>query len=436
VLQVSWGYRDVDISKDALLRWLEKGMGTRVWFRFDEVTEVVKQLATLSGVKEAPDAATLLAVLSQPERLGLPADITTRLRDSEWWHTLIDNAQLEWNLRHYWLDKLPFLPAAIAQVEEFLSAPDPALSRAAACALARLYQGDDDRPSHLQDLLLDDPTVLRALLDASADEVTWIDEGEARVSQHTSAVKQIVGWLETKTPEDRTRLIDSMLDGLDKALGMTGENGNIAPDVYRGWAARRMLAGTLAELSERMTYRAFTNTRDLPNVITLFTRAASDKYTHDLRRFAIRILGNLQHLTDEVADVFFAACQDLSVVYRETRAAVTKFKVFGAGSLERLTAAIHSPSITVAYHAALLLAELGISRSEDLGHEGRQRVANELVQLLDDPLADRIVYDFSKSNAVTRVGPLYDIIYGALVRVVAGPDAPENVAAQDEEIFT
>jgi hypothetical protein len=110
---------------------------------------------------------------------------------------------------------------------------------------------------------------------------------------------------------------------------------------------------------------------------------------------------------------------------------VPKFKAFAAGSLERLTDTIRSPSITVAYHATLLLAELGISRSEDLGREGRKRVADEMVQLLDAPLAKRIVYDFSEDNEGSRVGPLYDIIYGALVRVVAGPDSPENVITQD-----
>ncbi len=121
-------------------------------------------------------------------------------------------------------------------------------------------------------------------------------------------------------------------------------------------------------------------------------------------------------------------------VYRETRSAVSKFKIFGPGSLERLTAAIRSPSTTVSYHAALLLGELGIGRSEDLGREGRKRVADELVQLLDDPLSERIVYDFSKGSDGERVGPLYDVIYEALTRVVAGPDAPIASSQQSEAI--
>ena len=44
--------------------------------------------------------------------------------------------------------------------------------------------------------------------------------------------------------------------------------------------------------------------------------------------------------------------------------------------------------------------------------------------MLDDPLSERIVYDFSKDSNGERVGPLYDVIYEALSRVVAGPDAP------------
>ena len=196
------------------------------------------------------------------------------------------------------------------------------------------------------------------------------------------------------------------------------------------WCLRRVLVAVLAELSERLTYRTFTSQRDLADVVVLFARAAADPNSYNTRRFAIRALGNLQQLTAQVADVFFAACQDVGQVYRETRTAVNKFKVFGAGSLERLTAAVRSPSITVAYHDALLLGELGVSRSEDLGREGRQRVADELVQLLCDPLSERIVYDFSKGDDGICVGPLYDVIYEALMRVVAGPDAPTSQVAE------
>jgi hypothetical protein len=169
----------------------------------------------------------------------------------------------------------------------------------------------------------------------------------------------------------------------------------------------------------------------LASVIELFACAATDEENPDVRLFAVRALGNLQQLTAGVANVFFAACQDVTGVYKETRTAVTKFKVFDAGSLERLTAAIREPSITVAYHAALLLGELGLSRSEDLGPEGRKRVADELVQLLDAPLAERTVYDFTRLVSGMRVGPLYDVIYEALVRVVAGPDAPVQAVTEE-----
>jgi hypothetical protein len=137
--------------------------------------------------------------------------------------------------------------------------------------------------------------------------------------------------------------------------------------------------------------------------------------------------------TVEVADVFFEACQDTDVVYTETRTAVTKFKIFGDGSLEKLTAAVRSPSITVAYHAAILLGELGIYRSEELGREGRKQIADELARFLEDPLSNRIVYDFTESADGKLIGPLYDVIYETLVRVVAGSDALATFEPEPEE---
>jgi hypothetical protein len=424
-------FQDVDVSKEALLRWLEKQ--SKVLFRFERgnLAEAIKQLPNLPGVKETPDAETLLIEMSHPEKIGLVEDTAARLRDLEKWHMLVNNARQEWDLRRYWLERLPLLPDAIAQVKSFLDSSEPTISRAAACALARLYHGDEDRPLHLRPLLPDDQSLLRALLDAAADSDTWIDEG-INASHHPWAVKQITSWVESKLVEERAHLVDWMLDELDKSLQEESKNDAQLTKAYYSWPARRILIGILAELSERLTYRAFTRTRDLDNVVALFAGAATDEDSYDVRRFAIRALGNLQQLKEQVADVFFAACQDVDTVYNETRKAVTKFKVFGAGSLERLTTAISSPSITVAYHAALLLGELGLSRSEDLGREGRKRVADELVRLLEDPLAERIVYDFNQSRSSERVGPLYDVIYEALVRVVAGPDAPANITTQEQ----
>jgi hypothetical protein len=425
----------VDTSKEALFRWFgtQTKEHNRLWGR--ETAEVVKEMPGFLGVKKATDAETVLAVLSHPETLGLPEDAAHRLRGLEKWDELVNAGRQEWDRRRYWLGALPLLPDAIGQIEVFLCAPSPFIRRAAACALARLYHGDDDRPARLRDLLPDDPALLRALLDAATDRDDWVDESESRGSRHPWAVKQIVAWVEAKPPEERHPLIDSMLDGLEQAMVEMDvkmqENNDTFREESSGWPARRILTTVLAELSERLTYRAFTVTRDQANVVALFARAASDPNSYSTRRFAIRALGNMQQLNGQVADVFFAACQDVGIVYRETRSAVSKFKAFGSGSLERLTAAIRNPSITVAYHAAVLLGVLGVTRSEDLGRKGRQRVADELVQLLDDPLAERIVYDFRKGGDGERVGPLYDQIYEALVRVVAGPDAPVGTTAAE-----
>jgi predicted MPP superfamily phosphohydrolase len=422
------GFRDVDLSTDALLRWLEKQSEEEMRFGSDETGLAVRALAKRLNNKTAPDSQAVLNKLSEPETLGISKAQAAHLINSAKWRELVKKARQEWSLRNYWLEKLPFLPSAIKQVEKILSEAESGsdLQRAAARALAWIYHGEEDRPIRLREVIPDDSTVLRAMLDASANGDTWIDEG-ALISNHPWAIKQIVGWLEAKSAEERGPLIDSMMELLDKQLSFAAEGAEESTEGYYGWPIRRILMAVLAELSERLTYRAFIHSRELTSVIDLFARAANDRQDHDGRRFAIRALGNLQQLTRRVADVFFAACRDVPVVYNETRVAVTKFKVFDSRSLERLTAAIKEPSITVAYHATLLLGELGVSRSEDLGLEGRKRVADELVQLLDAQIAERMVYDFTLSVYGSRVGPLYDVIYDALVRVVAGPDAPVQV---------
>jgi hypothetical protein len=429
VLHEVRGFRDVDVSKEALFRWLLEKCPS--W-----MDDFVKPIGELPSLRITPDAKAPLEILAQPDTLGLPEETVARLRDSDEWDELLQSARQEWQLRYYWVETLPHLPAAITEVETFLSSSDPANRRAAACALARLYHSDDDRPARLRDLLPDNTTLLRAMLDAATDVDSWGDEGTSDVSHHPWAVKQITGWMEAQPPEERARLIDTMLTDLEKAMEGMGrqdedEDEDKFTDPNSGWSARRILVAVLSELSERLTYRAFTHTRDLADVVSLFARASTDPGSYSTRRFAIRALGNLQQLTDQVADVFFAACQDVGEVYRETRTAVSKFKAFGSGSLERLTAAIRNPNITVAYHAALLLGELGVSRSEELGRQGRKRVADELVRLLGEPLSERIVYDFTKDSDGERVGPLYDVIYEALLRVVAGPDAPTSAVAPE-----
>jgi len=242
-----------------------------------------------------------------------------------------------------------------------------------------------------------------------------------------------------RPPDDRSRLIDALLAELASQLAQTehpGSNGqgndteNEANGYEEGWPLRQILVATLAEVSEHLTYRAFTRSHDLQEVIDLLVRAARDPGSYNARRFAIRALGNLQRFTADVANVFFAACQDVGEVYSETRRAVGKFKEFAPGSLLKLTAAVQSPSSVVAHHAAILLGALGMSRSEELGRQGRKLIADELVGILEDPIAERIVYDFRSGSAAQRVGPLYDVIYDTLVRVV---DPDTSLATLESE---
>jgi hypothetical protein len=219
-------------------------------------------------------------------------------------------------------------------------------------------------------------------------------------------------------------LLDQLLRRLDR-LTKSFDPGAIAEEGAEetSWPARGVVNAVLAELSDRATPKLFARGRQLSDVVALLTRAGTDPNNWRSRYFSIRALGNLQQFTIGVADVLFAACRDVRPVYQETSAVVGRFKAFGPGSLERLSRAAADPSSTVAYRAAQLLAELGLQRSEELGAEGRGRIAEVLDGLLQERSCDRAVYDFTDRPDGGLIGPLSDTIYEALVRVVGGPDA-------------
>ncbi|HLP48438.1 MAG TPA: hypothetical protein VK469_21035, partial [Candidatus Kapabacteria bacterium] len=188
-----------------------------------------------------------------------------------------------------------------------------------------------------------------------------------------------------------------------------------------------VVIGVLSELSEQITSRGFTRNMGFDEVLNILITAACNTDSWITRRGGIKILGNSQHFNKEVAQVFFEACRDIDEVYIEAHGAVGKFKRFDEESLAILTDAIGHSSVSVAYHAALLLGELGVSRSEELGAEGRRQVAEALLHLLEIPAVEQTVYDFSENPEGQRIGLLYDVLYDSLVRVIAGPDAKEMI---------
>jgi hypothetical protein len=48
------------------------------------------------------------------------------------------------------------------------------------------------------------------------------------------------------------------------------------------------------------------------------------------------------------------------------------------------------------------------------------------------PASERIVYDFTGSSMGKRIGPLYDVLYDSLVRVIAGPDSTAMIKEEDK----
>ena len=311
-------------------------------------------------------------------------------------------------------------------LKEFFNDSEQEIKRASACAFARFWHNTKQLPKKLTDLGLKQSAVLIAMLDAN----TTLNDGYGWPKIQQDAASLISDWIRIQSPEVCEELINQLLTDLEYELNGMKDDDLEEDTFYQeytnpngGWPRTRIVTAVLAELSDHLTYRAFTSRRSLPEVVALLAKGAQDKGSYNTRRFAIRVLGNLQYFTCEVADSFFEACQDVSDVYAETKIAVRKFKKFGEGSLEKLASALYHPSITVADHGTILLGELGIYRSEELGRKGRKQVADQLAIFLDHPLANREIYDFSESNESKRIGFLYDAVYKTLVKVVAGSDA-------------
>ena len=109
VLHAVRGFRDVDVSKEALFRWLEAQAKECRGFGRNDVTEAVKQLPNLTVLKEAPDAGAVLDALAHPDALGLADGTAARLRGAQEWDKLLQSARQEWQFRRYWLETLaPF----------------------------------------------------------------------------------------------------------------------------------------------------------------------------------------------------------------------------------------------------------------------------------------------------------------------------------------
>jgi hypothetical protein len=229
-----------------------------------------------------------------------------------------------------------------------------------------------------------------------------------------NTVAAIAAWVMGNGPDRAARLIAWSLDALT------------APTPPES-ADRRQngLTSLLAQLSELTTPTTFFRRYDADAAVAVLARVVQESNWWSTRLYAVRCLGNLQRFTEVTANAFFLACQDVDAVFDESQAAVTKFKHFGPGSLELLTAAVRSPNVTVAANAARLLGQLGLARSEELGRDGRRRIADELVLMLDDPSLARRSYERRTGWPPSKEGePLYDLVFATLLQVVSGQDRP------------
>jgi hypothetical protein len=415
------------IQRDPDRRWNEP------WFN-DSLCQLLrnsepglrKTIARFMQWSEGDDSLKVIQVLLEAARIE--EDKTTRLY-------CIRSAGYALYAARLIHKKDESISAALTEIEGYLSDKDEEIRNAAACALACVYRDDEDRLSRLEEKVPGAETIMWASIESVSDGASYWKKDD----YHEKTIKQLVDWLLAQPESKRFILIDKLLAEGNKLLleatkefNKYGTLTTVESILKYHSREHHIVICVLSELTEYMTYKGFTRKMSIEEVLDLFVLATRNISNWITRRGGIRALGNLQQFTGKVARAFFQACRDVDNVYSEANRAVGKFKYFDEESLAILTKAIEHPGIRIAYNAALLLGELGVSRSEELGAKGRQQVAEALLKILDTPAAERIVYDFTKNSRGTRIGLLYDVLYDSLVRVIAGPDSAAMIKEEEK----
>jgi hypothetical protein len=290
-----------------------------------------------------------------------------------------------------------------------LTASEPEIRRAVAATLACLYWHSDERLTRLEELLPDDVTILRAMVDAA------VITAELGSNSHEADPKGIAPWIKLRLDEGRFELIELLYETF------CGRGPERSGEADRVEDVAIMLLSELSDLVDRKTLLAG---RDAAETIMLFCNAQRGLPTAtEVARCLFNMLRKLQIFSQEIGNLLTEALSspaDWSTLSATVRDVLPDFKVFGEGSLNWLLQGIRSDSPLLAYTAARLLGELGVSRTGELGVERRQQVAQEISKLLRDPVSDREVYDMDKNTYQPRVGRLYDTLFDALSQIVSG----------------
>jgi hypothetical protein len=255
-----------------------------------------------------------------------------------------------------------------------------------------------------------------AVVHGFAYPLSWSDTGGEDLQARVGAVTG--DWLLTLDLETRALCVEALLGGLEQPSGS-------ALDGDPRWAKDRMRLAVLAAVADGSTYRSFAPTRSLENVLEILATSAKSGESYSVRRLSLRILGDLQHMTPEVAECVFMGNEDIHGVAIEVSAAVPKFRYFAPGcfdALGRLLTARRRSSLAV-LQAAQLLGQLGAARSDQLGGVQRDAIASTLYDLLTSPLPWRDLYVRDSRGEVRPLGHVDDVVFDGITRVVAGPDA-------------
>lgn len=325
----------------------------------------------------------------------------------------------------------------LSYIESFL--PNTSLRRMSICVIVTVYVAKNNLDS-LPASLSDDVEILWGLID-SATYQDSLNAENLSPNHFFDTVNFITKWLLSKPKTKQIIFIDLLLNQLEDLISeMEIKLNTDSHTAHRDteslvppWASRRIIMAVLSELSENLTYTSFTNTKNLETVVDLFTRISRDVGSYNARRYAIRALGNLQLFSRSVADAFFDACKDVGEVYKETKNAVRKFKKFDAASLDVLSSATLDASVTIAYNAAILLGELGINRSDELGQSGRKKISDQLYETLENVKSERIVYELSNYHAHQKIEPFYETLFTSISQVTSGEQLPKILAESENE---
>ncbi|HRJ74992.1 MAG TPA: hypothetical protein PLX90_03295, partial [Anaerolineales bacterium] len=315
------------------------------------------------------------------------------------------------------------------KVADILQEKIDSLFAASAFVYVKIKRSKDIRQAEkeLKNILPDNQKLIKASVLAGSDDAEWAEYHDDIVDLVISLLKQ----------------------GDEKSIRVSVEM--LQESINQPWPQNRITLAVISKGLEELG-DAISTTVPLPELEKLLLSGTKEHGSFNSRRFSIRSLSSLRIVSSEALKALFKSCTDVNIVLKQSIEAAGRFRRLAKDFSEdqailNLVEVFEQESVTAAYIAVKLLAELGSSPAVLEIPNLRKKIAIELSKVITKPIAQQDVYlpfenDLEKpglkifrlnrkavsvslnrlSDSVFSYGKLSTHILSGLVKVVGLPE--------------